>query len=94
MALKTALPPRAVIGVALTTGLLLLVPLAAMQFSSDVSWSGADFAAAAALLFVAGMALVAGHRLARTTGRRVAAAAAVVLVFLAVWAELAVGLFH
>ena len=92
--MKHALPPRALIGVAAITALLLLVPLVAMQFSSEMSWTGGDFAAAAFLLFVAGVSLVVGTRLAKTRGRRVAVAAAVVLVFLTVWAELAVGLLR
>lgn len=37
--------------VALVTGLLLLVPLVAMQFTDEVRWNLADFVVAGALLF-------------------------------------------
>jgi hypothetical protein len=72
-------------------GLILLVPLAAMQFTDQVAWTLADFVAAGVLLFGAGLAYVLLTRKAH--GRRVAIAVAIALVLLVVWAELAVGVF-
>lgn len=42
--------------IALTTGLLLLVPLVAMQFTDEVDWGGGDFVVAGGLLF--GVAMI------------------------------------
>jgi hypothetical protein len=71
--------------------MLLLVPLAAMQFTDQVAWTLADFGSASALLFGAGLAYVLLTR--KEDGRRVWVAMAIVLVLLIVWAELAVGVF-
>lgn len=84
---------HAVRKVSLITALLLLLPAVAMRMSPEVRWGIEDFAAAAALLFSAGMAyvLLAPHM--RGRWQRVAAAGSVLLVLALVWAELAVGLF-
>ncbi len=78
---------------AAATLLLLLVPLVAMQFTSEVSWGPGDFLAAAALLFSAGMAYAVLSRHVRTPKQRVLVAATVLVALGIVWAELAVGLF-
>lgn len=85
--------PRAAARVATLTALLLLVPLVAMQFSTEVNWAPGDFVAAGALLFGAGMAWVLATRRARTAWHKVALALLVLMVLATVWAELAVGLF-
>lgn len=84
---------RPTIAVAAITGLLLLVPLVAMQFTREVAWGPGDFVVAALLLFGAGMAMVGGVRRVRTTGARIAVVAVVAAGLALVWAELAVGLF-
>jgi len=70
---------------------LLVLPLAAMQFTDEVDWDGADFAALGVLLFGA----CATYELAkRTTGNiayRTAVAVAVVATILLIWINLAVG---
>ncbi|HET7631373.1 MAG TPA: hypothetical protein VFK16_03565 [Gemmatimonadaceae bacterium] len=77
---------------ALATGVLLLVPLVAMQFTSAVNWNLADFIVGGLLIFGFGSAFVlAARRLQRRYW--LATGAVVVLVFLYVWAELAVGVF-
>lgn len=75
------------------SGLILLVPLVAMQFTREVDWTLGDFLAAAVLLVAAGMSCVLATRMARSAAQRVAAVTAAVLVFALVWAELAVGVF-
>lgn len=77
--------------IALATGLLLLVPLLAMQFSDDVAWTLFDFATAGVLLFSAGLVFVLAAR--RTRKYRVIIAIVVAAAFLYLWAELAVGIF-
>lgn len=72
---------------------LLLLPLIAMQFSSEVNWGAGDFLAAALLLGGAGLALEATVRLVRGTMARIIVGLAVVAAFALIWAELAVGLF-
>jgi hypothetical protein len=73
--------------------LLLLIPLAAMQFSSEVVWGLGDFLAAAVLLFAAAMAHRVGASYVRTRTQRLAVGMVVLAALAAVWAELAVGLF-
>jgi peptidoglycan/LPS O-acetylase OafA/YrhL len=80
--------------VALATGLLLLVPLAAMQVTGEVSWGVFDFVAAGVLLFGAGAAMVLARRRFGQPVQRWLAIAAIALLFCLVWAELAVGLFR
>lgn len=79
--------------VGLATTALLLVPAAAMQFTAEVAWGPGDFAAAAVLLFGAGMAFVLGSRQAKSARQRVAIGLIVCSSLALVWAELAVGVF-
>lgn len=85
--------PRAAATVAALTALMLLVPLTAMRFTREVAWGIGDFAAAAALLFGAGMAYLLAARRVRTGRQRAAVALGVLFALGLVWAELAVGLF-
>jgi hypothetical protein len=80
-----------IIRIALGTVGILLIPLVAMQFSSEVNWTLSDFIIMGAMLFVTGLML---DLVMRKMGRyRVAAAIAIVGLFLWLWVELAVGLF-
>ena len=82
-----------IIRIALVTVFILLIPLIAMQFTDEVVWSLADFVVMGALLFSTGLAYEFLVRKTRNTTYRVAVGVAVVVVFLLVWAELAVGIF-
>ena len=84
---------NAAMRVAIATAALLLVPLFAMQLTTEVTWGPGDFLAAALLLFVSGMTCSLLARRASTPVRRAAMGLAVFLALAAVWAELAVGLF-
>ncbi len=77
---------------AVATGLLLLLPWVAMQFTAEVHWTGLDFAVMGGLLFGMGSLFVL---LARRLPRRhwLVLGLVVALLFAYVWAELAVGLF-
>lgn len=75
------------------TAAILMLPLLAMQFTSEVNWTGSDFVVAAVLLGVTGLALeLAMGRLANMK-RRLLWMGAIGLAFVYVWAELAVGIF-
>ncbi|MFP5390384.1 MAG: hypothetical protein ACLGI6_02410 [Gammaproteobacteria bacterium] len=71
--------------------LLLLVPLAAMQFTHEVAWNGFDFAVAGVLLTIAGMLCLLVVRTVRTRRRRIWLVSALGAGFVLVWLELAVG---
>jgi hypothetical protein len=71
----------------------LLVPLLAMQFTTEVDWSEGDFLAAAALLGGAALLLELVLRVTASPWGRTVAAVVIAVGMLVVWAELAVGLF-
>lgn len=83
---------KRVIGMALATGLLLLVPLAAMRFSDDVQWKPADFVVAGVLLFGTGLMYELIASKGGTIAYRVAVGAALGATLFLVWSNLAVGL--
>ena len=62
-------------------GLLLLIPLIAMQLTNEVNWSFFDFIIMGGMLTITG--LLIGIILIVT----------IVMIFFLIWAELAVGLF-
>jgi len=72
-------------------GLLLLAPLAAMQFTDRVGWTGADFAIMGVMLAIVCGGLELAVRLSRSHAARAGAAVALVSGFLLTWMNLAVG---
>ena len=84
---------QSILRVALITVGLLMIPAIAMQFSDEMNWGPGDFLAAGALLFGTGLLYVLITE--RTTNRsaRIAVGAGLAASLLAVWAELAVGIF-
>lgn len=78
--------------VALATGLLLLIPLVAMQYTAEVNWTFSDFVFAAVVLFGAGSTFVLIARMGSNGTYRLAAGVGVVAGLLLVWANAAVGL--
>ena len=83
---------KSVFRVALATGLLLLIPLVAMQFSAEMDWRLGDFVVAGTLLFGAGLAFVLMARQGNTTAYRLGVGLALAAALLLVCANLAVGL--
>lgn len=78
--------------IAVATGILLLIPYVAMQFTNEVNWDIGDFIVMSFLLFSTGSLYVLISRKAHRK-HRVAIGSILVIVFLYIWAELAVGLF-
>ena len=81
---------RVVIWIAFATGIVLLVPLIAMQLTGEVAWTFADFVVMGALLFGTGFTFVLLAR--RTRQHRVVIGLALLAALLWLWAELAVGI--
>jgi len=77
----------------LSVPLLLLIPLIAMQFSSEVNWSPFDFLVMGALLTGTGLAGEWAVRKVKTKEVRIGIVIAILIAFLLIWAELAVGIF-
>lgn len=75
------------------TAAILLIPLVWMQFSEEVKWTLTDFAAAGILIFGAGLAYELTVKRVKDQRRRLALIALLILLFLYIWAELAVGIF-
>lgn len=85
---------RRLLFVVLATALILLVPYVAMQFSSEMNWTGSDFAFAGILTAITGLLYVLLTRKPSTTRQRVVVGGALLLAFLIIWVEGAVGIFH
>ena len=80
-----------ILKIALITVGLLLIPLIAMQFTSEVNWTLSDFVIMGVLLFVTGLLI---DFAVRKMGKyRTWGVIVIVGLFLWLWAELAVGVF-
>jgi chromate transport protein ChrA len=72
---------------------LLLLPLIAMQFTTEVNWTLSDFMIMGVLLLSAGLLGELVFRKIRKSRQRIALFAAILVAFVLIWAELAVGIF-
>jgi hypothetical protein len=78
--------------IALATGAILLIPLIAMRFTTDVNWDATDFIVMGVLLFGTGSSFVlVARRMPRKY--RLLIGGMFLVGFLYLWAELAVGIF-
>lgn len=75
----------------LTGAALLLAPLVAMRFTTEVDWDGADFAFAGVMIFLACGAVELAVRASSSLAYRAGVVFAVGTAFLLVWATGAVG---
>jgi hypothetical protein len=83
---------RPVVGVALGTVAILMIPFVGMQISNTWNWTLFDFIVMGALIFGTGLAYVLITRKGGTMAYRFAVGMALVAAFLLVWLNLAVGL--
>jgi hypothetical protein len=74
------------------SGLLLLLPLIAMQFTSEVNWDETDFIVFGAMLFGACGLYELAATMTPNIAYRAAVGVAVVAAFLLIWMNLAVGI--
>jgi len=77
----------------LASVILLLIPLVAMQFTVEVNWSLGDFVIAGVLLLGAGLLCELVIMKVKNIYVRIAGCGVIFVLFLLVWAELAVGIF-
>jgi len=80
-------------GIVLTVVILLLIPLIAMQFTSEVDWKLPDFVIMGILLLGTGLLCEFVMRKVKWIENRVLIIGAILVVLFLIWAELAVGIF-
>lgn len=76
-----------------TTTMLLAIPLIAMQFTDEVNWTLFDFVVAGILFLSTGLLCELAIRKINNTKYQIVACAAILVILLLIWAELAVGVF-
>ena len=74
-------------------GLLLLIPLIAMQLTDEVDWSFFDFIIMSALLTITGLLIGIVVKKIKYYQYRKVFILIIVMMFFLIWAELGVGLF-
>ena len=77
----------------IATSVLLSIPLIAMLFTNEVDWSPFDFLIMGGLLLSTGLAIEFFTRKVKNKTMGVVLVLSTLLVFLLIWAELAVGVF-
>lgn len=80
-------------GIVLAVAMLLSIPLIAMQFTDEVNWKLFDFIMMGILLLSTGFAAEFTARRIKNKDYRLLIIALILLAFLLIWAELAVGNF-
>ena len=77
----------------ITIGVLLL-PLISMQFSEEVQWTLSDFLIAGVLIFSVSSIISYILSISKTKKTKIVWITLLVLLFILLWAELAVGIFN
>mgnify|MGYP006943063004 FL=1 len=85
---------KRLISIVLAVPILLLIPFIAMYYSSEVKWTLFDFCIAGLLLTGAGLSIEFILRKVKSGKQRIALVFALIIAFLLIWAELAVGIFN
>lgn len=73
--------------------ILLLIPLIAMQFTTDVNWTSMDFVIAGILLLGSGLVFEFILRKVKSSKFRIVLGTILLIILLIIWAEIAVGIF-
>jgi len=74
-------------------GLLLIIPLIAMQLTDEVEWSLFDFIIMGTLLLITGLMGEIIFKKVKKYKHRVILYVVIAIIFFLIWAELAVGIF-
>tara|TARA_X000001036_G_scaffold248907_1_gene231941 strand:- start:103 stop:375 length:273 start_codon:yes stop_codon:yes gene_type:complete len=74
-------------------GLLLLIPLIAMQLTDEVNWSFFDFVIMGVMLSITGLAIGIIIKKIKYSKYRNIFITIIIIIFILIWAELGVGLF-
>ena len=85
------MPNKYLLGILLVPSFILLVPLVAMQFTTEVNWTLSDFVFAWVIMAGTGLAYRLVTRQAANLAYRFAAGLALAAAFMVVWGNLAVG---
>ncbi len=89
---NTANNTRLIVILATATALL-LVPLMAMQFTTEVDWGPFDFLIMGILLYGTGLTCELVMRKVKNTTHRIILCFIILAILFLIWAELAVGVF-
>jgi len=81
------------LAIVFTVMILLLIPLVAMQFTSEVNWTLGDFVVAGVLLLGTGLGIELVIRVIKNKEIRYLVNIGILIALLLVWIELAVGIF-
>jgi hypothetical protein len=79
--------------IVLISAILLLIPLVAMLFTSEVNWTLSDFIVAGILLIGTGLICEFTIRKLTKPKYRIVACIIILIIFILIWGELAVGIF-
>ena len=79
--------------IVLIIAILLLIPLIAMQITDEVNWNLFDFVIAGVLLLATGLTCDFVIRKVNKNKFRILIFVVIFLMFLLIWAELAIGIF-
>ena len=77
----------------LSIPLLLLTPFIAMQFTNEVNWSVSDFTIMGSMLLITGLICDLILKKVKSLKYRLLICSVVLILFLQLWAELAVSIF-
>ena len=84
---------RRLLIIVIIIGVLMFIPLIAMQFTNELNWDLADFILMGILLLCTGFACELVLRNISSTKNKIVMCAIILAIFLIIWAELAVGIF-
>ncbi len=90
---KMITPKQRMVTIFVVVAVLLCIPLIAMQFTSEVDWTVADFVIMGALLLATGFGIEMVIRNVNNISTRLLICFGILLIFFLIWAELAVGIF-
>lgn len=86
--------PKRAFSIVILIVAFLCLPLVLMQFTDEIYWTTTDFVAMAGMLLGFWLFLEVLYRFVHKTGQRILVGFIVLIVFLLIWAELAVGIFN